>query len=370
MLLHTSVLLIIAAFCFTSLVGNRDSIKNTLLESGIYNNFVKSTISDNLSSQGDSSIPLDDEAIQAIVTSAFKPSELKEASEKVIDGVYDWLEGSTDEPEFVVDFSTQKELMAQEISNYAATRIDSLPTCVDSLPDGQDIFSIECRPYGYFAADIKQQVYDDLVTGDFLKNPVFTSSDLPMAENGESIGEKFSSAPFIYNVFTKSVYISLALFAVVSAAYVYVRRPLNKGFKSLGKDLLGNGVVLILFTVLFGFILPKYFNSFQIQSGDSTALLNGVTDAFVNRLDTIIINVAIQIAALGLMILILRSMMMSGRGRYDGVKSKSGLVSGVSQESVMSKTKLRSKPPIQTSEDYRSRKISKQKSKRYRRIKP
>lgn len=199
--------------------------------------------------------------------------------------------------------------MIDKLSTYAALRLDGLETCTQQELQTNNLFELDCQPPGFYREIVKNQVTSDLENSDFLRNPVFTEDDLPRTEDEKSIVDKLSFVPLVYKILNNGIWIFGSIFVLASFLFILIRRPLRKGFKAIGKDLLGNGSMLIIFTVFYSYVLPKISGSFNLQlTNTGSESLDEVSNYFVHKLDILIINIAIQIAAVGLLILIIERM--------------------------------------------------------------
>jgi hypothetical protein len=87
----------------------------------------------------------------------------------------------------------------------------------------------------------------------------------------------------------------------------------------------------------------------------------------MKRFDVLIINVTLQVATIGLVILMVER--FTRQSRYSGVDKKSGITTSVAKKNRGGKTIRRAYPPIQTSEGPKKRTSSKHKvPKKYRKI--
>ena len=349
---HLSLFGLIGVICFYSVLGSSDKLKNTVYASGAYDKFVDSIIeanSDQFKNQSNS-LPLDDPAIQNIVKSVFTPKILKDKTESVIDGFYEWFDGDVDELKFEVDLSSQKNDLIDKLSTYAALRLDGLETCTQQELQTNNLFELDCQPPGFYREIVKNQVTSDLENSDFLRNPVFTEDDLPRTEDEKSIVDKLSFVPLVYKILNNGIWIFGSIFVLASFLFIIIRRPLRKGAKAIGKDLLGNGSMLIIFTVFYSYVLPKISGSFNLQlTNTGSESLDEVSNYFVHKLDILIINIAIQIAAVGLLILIIERMSRTSN-IYAELAKKTGMTSSIAKESKQKQDVSVARPPLQTSE--------------------
>jgi len=99
------LLLFATAFDFAILrvAGSPASVKQTLSDSGIYNSVVNNALDQaKQSTQADGSqIDLTDPAIKKAANESFTPQVIQNSSEKVIDGIYNWLNGKTTQPDLM-----------------------------------------------------------------------------------------------------------------------------------------------------------------------------------------------------------------------------------------------------------------------------
>ena len=143
-----STLLIFTAIDFAILrvVGSPEPIKKMLSESGIYNSVVGSTLEQaKTTSEGGTGVSLTDAAIKQAAEQSFSPQFVKSSSEKAIDGIYNWLDGKSAEPDFNIDLFTVKSTFAEKVGQAAQTRAATLPKCT-APPTTTDPFSATCLP--------------------------------------------------------------------------------------------------------------------------------------------------------------------------------------------------------------------------------
>ena len=348
---HASLFALIGAICFSVFFGSSQKIKNSIAESGIYNEFVDSVIKSNLANGNtdNSSIPFNDTKVQEIAKSIFTPALLQNQTDKLIDGGYSWLDGSETKLKFSVDLSKQRLQLIDSLSTYAAERLNGLRPCsLDELKN-PNVFTLQCQPPGFYQELVKNQVSNDLSNSDFLKDANYNESSLPLTKDGKTIDQKYSFAPVIFKILKNGIWVFGGLFLITASLYVVARLPLRKGIKAFGKDMLTNGIMLIIFTIFYSLFLPKITSSFNLQSGGSGAeAFTNVSKYFTSRLDTLIINISIQIATVGLIVLIAERMSRPS-SLYSSLAKKTGISSSVVQNHNSSST-ISKRPPIQTSE--------------------
>lgn len=346
--LHSSLFFLIGSIIFVQILSDKQVLKDSLATSGAYASFVDTVIDSNIdeSTQTLSSLPLADQNVRTIITKSFSPQILKTQTDAVIDNVYEWLDGRSSKLSFRYDFTESKNTMNASLASYAAERVATLPNC-DRLPEQINVFTISCKPMNITSDFVRAQTLADLESSDLLKDPVITQDNLPKAADGENLDVKYSFVPKLYQLMQVALPVSIALLVVAIGLYIFVRLPVQKGLRAFGKDILSNGIMLIILTVVFGYIVPNYTNSYGLSGNQLSNLFSKVSDTYIHRVDILVINIAIQMAAAGLgLLLILR--INKSNNIYSALKSKSGLVSSVGKSNTVAKRP--SRPPVQTSE--------------------
>src|SRR5690606_29947247 len=90
--------------------GSPDRIKNSLNDSGVYDRATDSILEQITKdpSVASSEVPADDPEIQKVLKDTLSPEFLEQTSTSAIDGVFDWLRGQTEKPEFKIDLTATK----------------------------------------------------------------------------------------------------------------------------------------------------------------------------------------------------------------------------------------------------------------------
>lgn len=352
------------------LFANRNAAKEVLEESGVYTTFVDAVVDDNIeSSQGKRNVlPFQDSEVRRIANQAFSATALMLKSEHVVDAFYDWILGISDTLTFSVDFTPQREVFVEQISTYAAKRIESLPSCGSRDISTITIFDLDCRPDGVPLEFVKSRTREDLLASDFLKDVTLSEQDLPKTSEGVLLHERLHFVPQIAQTFISSMWIFVLLFLLATILFIRARKPYRKGVRAYGRDLISNGGTLIIATIVFGFVIPKLTSSYKVEGGETMNLFNNIADAYIKRFDILLINIAIQVVAVGLTIVAIEKLSRS-KDPYHNVKKKSGLASSYARRKIIpgGKRVTGTAPPVQTSEERSVRKTTRNsRSKRYK----
>lgn len=349
LLLHFSLLAFIAAMCFQLLAAQPQSIKGILETSGVYDTFVNDVIADNQQKNGDlnSSLPLDDPNVKAIVNDVFSPQLLRQSSHTVIDGTYEWLQQKSDRIEFSVNLAQQRTALIDSLSTYASVRLEGMPACSAAELQQGNVFKLQCEPPGFYQEIVKTQVVSDLTNSDFLSDPVISDDSLPRNSQGLRIDEQFSYMPTVFGVLSYGVLIASSAVVAASVVYISVRRPKRKAIASLARDVLTTSVTVLGATLFYVYILPELTDSLSI--GSDSRGIGEVIDSITNQVNIVIINTTIQMSAVGAVVLVAERMTRP-QDFYAQVVKKSGLKSSISTKRSISTGNNVSRPPVQTSE--------------------
>lgn len=361
----------LTALAVILLLGRPDNIKDALVENNAYSRFVDGVIESNLASGKQSSIPLDDPKVQAIIKNSFDSHTLKLNAESVLDSTYAWLDGTNSEVVFRVDLSSNKRELADGLSLHAINRLHDLPDCEDSQTE-IDVFTTTCNPVLLNQAATQKQLSNEIYSDkNFLPNTVLTADNLPKYKSGVSVLERYKNAPAYYSGLKLAPWILLSITLLSATGIVLLNRHRRNGVYQIGTALIGSGVALIIAPLLSRFVLPSFNRSLNSGFGSSSteAVSNEVSTYLFNQLNTILINMALQLVVVGVVILIILRVTKPKRG-YSRLESRAGLISGILPlRPSLNGFKLSFKSvPVQTSEQPRKRSATRKNNKKYRKI--
>jgi len=224
--------------------------------SGIYNNIVASILDESAHSTDKSgSVPLDDPRVRQIANEAFSPSYIKQNAETVVDGVYNWLDGKTSQPEFQIDLQQAKVRLADGLASYASERASSLPTC--SLAESRnlaaagnvDVFSANCLPIGISPAQVASELRSEVINSDqFLDDTKIDSKDLKIDREGKALS--FTELPELkkiqsgYQLSAWLVYLFAITSAVSFGGIVFLSSTKRRGLERAGAITFISGVAV------------------------------------------------------------------------------------------------------------------------------
>lgn len=246
------VLLLATAFDFgvMRIVGSPDSIKQTLAQSGVYNSVVANALEQAQNSAGATNqISLNNADVKQAAQDAFSPQVVRQSTEEVIDGVYDWLNGKTAQPDFNVNLTDNKASFAEKVGQAAQQRAFTLPTC-KVAPSSADPLNVTCLPPGVTPAQVGVQAKNAaLNVQGFLEHPNITPASIKSSDSGQSVFESgaLKDAPERYQKVKKSPTILLILTVLLVLAVIFLSSTLRKGIRRVGVTLVFAGALILLF---------------------------------------------------------------------------------------------------------------------------
>ncbi len=217
------------------------------------------------------------------------PAYLTEKIFPVIDGVYDWLEGATDSPEFNIVLSDRLTALADAVSGPLKSELAKLPACPSNLQYSPDFNPIEalCVPPGTDVSFIVDEFTRQLTASPEIADISFSSDDMEFDE------ELLTTAPTVYSGISNLPYIFGAMVLLLSAAFVLLAKSFKKGLNKLSWIFIVNGT----FTGLSFWILGNTDIFIKINTSD------GVNDLVEeNILKPLLTAVLGDIARTGLLI--------------------------------------------------------------------
>jgi hypothetical protein len=221
---------------FAQSLGDRETVKSWLSDGKFYDNIVDVVLESlaTVDSQDAGEIPVTDPNLQVKVREVFTPDFLRSSSENVLDGVFNWLEGSADQPDFRLDLTDVRLKMASALGDYAVERGASLPVCSE-VPADFDALSAECLPPGVAVADLKSQVENNLLNeSTFIDEPIVTADTLKGEDGQSNVFQNTKEVRSVYRA-GKNLPIVFAVLTVLSGiGLVLLSSSRRSGFLRLG----------------------------------------------------------------------------------------------------------------------------------------
>lgn len=243
------------AFAVSSVFSTPDNIDTALKKGGVYDNVVPLTLEETSKKNNDANSQqiLADPGFRDAIVSSVEPSDIQAASQSAIGGIFAWLQGKTNQPEFTIDLSKPANQAVEKLTAYAQQRAASLPPCtlqqLQTVDFQSDVLSIPCLPPGVSAAQIGQQFSDQTKQQvDLLRDPVIDSKQL--LREGDTAQLQESQLPEFYQSLHSSKWFTLGLVVILVSLLIFARRDRLAGVRYVAILLLSAagvlGIVLLM----------------------------------------------------------------------------------------------------------------------------
>ena len=251
--LAVSVLLFgifLAAFAFAagmySLFTSPQPLKTALQDSGVYGEITPNIADEQMAAM---SLPERDIGIKNAFKQALPASFYQQASEKIIDGTYNWASGRSASPEFSIDTSNVKSTFATNVANYVKQQMESLPACerdTAAPTSAKDALSLTCvpkhvTPDNVASATRQQLLASSLFNGDDTITPATLKDG-----QGRSFKEQFAFLPLLFRSYVPALIALPFVVALLGTAIVFSSASKRKGFRRVAWLLLSTGLTTLV----------------------------------------------------------------------------------------------------------------------------
>lgn len=259
-----SISLFIVGLTFKTTVGDRSNVLGWLDDSGVYQKVPEAFTDVEVEIENNQqTIRLDPETVESVAGQVLTEDRLKQWSGQLINGLYDWLEGRTDRPEFEIDLSEANRSLASGLvdelaDNQNCANLSRKQNCVQ---DDADLDQLK--------ADIEAQslIGGSRVDSDWLYNNI---------ENGEDIFT--STPPRIYGHLQNLWLYSLIALVALSVVYVAVAGSLTKGVRRLSSKLIIGG----LGSLIPGLVFLAIIDRINLSSSDMNQPLVQILESLLS----------------------------------------------------------------------------------------
>lgn len=287
------LLLLPIIFAVTMVFGSPHTVEKALKESRIYTEFVGLVLTESQKNTQDPQAKqlLETREIQNAAQTAFPPDVLEKSATSFIDGVYAWLAGQTDVPQFSIDLTESKDALVEGVAAYAVARTNQLPACtlqqLQTLNLETDLLSLPCLPPGVSSAQVGQQFSQQLLKdADFLQDPVITHESLKTAD-GKQFGQDLQQIPAAYQAAQTAQWILLVVTIVLAGTLIFLRRDRVAGVRHVAWALVATSTFLIIALIGYWFFFGQV-NKSGIETDPMQAILFDGAQVITRELNTII----------------------------------------------------------------------------------
>ena len=251
-------------FAITMVFSNPETVQGALKQSGAYDKIVDIVLDSSSEQNNDPTAKelLDDPEIRDIAKQAFSPDLLERSSNDFVQGIYDWLDGETEQLQFSVDLSSAKATLTDKLSSYAEERAASLPTCtiaqLQTVDLSGDLLNLPCLPPGITASQIGDQFSTQLLNdADVLDQPIITNQTIADQNDGKPITADAQKLPDAYQSVQTVKWILLGALIVLGLLLVFVRRDRRAGVRHVAWALVSVAAFLVIALLAYWFVFDK-----------------------------------------------------------------------------------------------------------------
>lgn len=288
--------------------GSQAGLKDTLNSSGAYDRAVDGIIEQATKEQRENGegVPIDDADVQKVIRDTLSPEFLEQNSSSAIDGIFGWLQGNTERPEFTIDLTETKQKLANGLGEVAFARASNLQPCtVQQLqtldPNNTDIFSLPCLPPGVDLQTERAKLVDQIANGDeFLKDSTISADELPK-ENGQDVFDKAENVPTVYQWLVRLPWILGGLAVLAATALLFLHDERRRGIWVIGRTLLITGVILVIFTLVSNYIISTIN---PVGTDIAQKIVTDVVRSFAREINSVIIKFGVAYAVVGAAIML------------------------------------------------------------------
>lgn len=297
-------------FALTIVFSSPHTIQTALKQSGAYDQFVDLVLNNSAEEANDPQTEqlLNDPEIRNIAKQAFTAELLERSSNDFVQGMYDWLNGKTPEPQFTIDLTSAKTTLTEGLTTYAEERAAGLPACtaeqLQTLNLQSDLLNLPCLPPGVTPAEVGTQFSSQLLDdADFLDQPIITNQTLADQNNGQPITANTQNIPETYKTLQNMRWVLLGATIILGVLLILARRDRRAGLRHVAWALLGATAFLVIALLAYWYVFTKVGTSTATNEAQTIAL-DGAR-VILTKVNTAICWFAAVYAALGAGILLL-----------------------------------------------------------------
>ena len=305
-------------------VTDRQTLLTSFEEADVYEQLVPVLIEETIKDQQDSdlldgeeTIPFDDPEIRRIIEETISGSVVRNSFTTIINGTFDWLDGTTQELFFEVDLTAVRDSLVRSIAAHIADEVAARPECTSAIEaQYDDVFDISCRPPGFSPESINDEIEQKLTDVDEFEDLKITP-EVIKGEDEQPISEQYADAPEIYASVRSGFIPMLAVFFVVAGLFMLARLPWSQALHKLGKQLLIMSLLTLTPVAIAYFLLPGVVESSSVDS-EAQKLAAEVVQAYVGKVMTFLAAFCLSTASISIAILLVHHYVL---GRHESSNS-------------------------------------------------
>lgn len=265
-LLGLSIFAGVSLWSLQQYFGDSSHLKQWLVQSEFYpavrDEIITQSTKQNIVDAKDASVTLRKPVVKKALERSITTEYLQNAAESVIDGTYDWLDGTSQKPTYTIDVAPIKKAFALSISNSAQARLNTLPDCV--LADQAtttDPFTVNCSPPPSVSSTELQRLRTEIINSDeFLpKNIDANTYALSAEETVKNVSqqpwyETVSGLPTLFQWISRGPVIALLLGLIATVLIVFCSTSRRNGLRRVGVTILSSSLALALSSIVVLFL--------------------------------------------------------------------------------------------------------------------
>lgn len=314
--LRTGLLVTVVTGTVMSVFGTPETIKQAARDSRVYE--AMTTMIGDEAPDGGGSDSAVASAIRTAAAESFAPANLQTYGERMLDGTYRWLDGTTPQPDFRVDLTPAANTFMTTLSTQATTFARSLPACTpeqlrETDPLQASIFDLGCLPPGLSPeAASDQAVNKARASHPLLKEPVLTADTLRDAKSGP-LHERFAVLPAVYQAVRFSLWISAAVSLICLIVLYMGHRHVVRATYHVARIMFWTGLTVFVTAGLAHVLFAIFTQPGTIITESMSGTAQAFVLAFVRELEwalsgTLLLYSGALLATGGVIALIFRSM--------------------------------------------------------------
>jgi hypothetical protein len=176
-------------------VLDRNVAKSWMRESGVYNNLLSVIYANDPIAQqqiASTSAAIPQQAVATSLNQSFSPAYVQSATETILDGTYDWLDGKQSNISFDINTTTQKDSFASSLASTLEPQLATLPQCTSSSEFNPK--NPSCVPSGTTPKQLSQSIATDTANQASIFQQPLTDAGVTQAATGSQTNSPVSSS--------------------------------------------------------------------------------------------------------------------------------------------------------------------------------
>ncbi|MCE7936419.1 hypothetical protein DYH10_01315 [Candidatus Saccharibacteria bacterium CPR2] len=249
-------------FAIWTQLNNRETLKNWLEKSSLYENIVEdffeltqSAPQNNESRESNKSSPLESstdkgplkrEELLAILKQTYNEEFLRSGAHEILDGTYDWLEKKAEKPVYEVSLGEKAPELASKLGGELKLRLAKLPECsyaelIALEEKGFDPLQATCVPAGY---DLNKQIDEYAAKyaqeDSFLYDATLSSNNLSMSK------DVLEGLPSMFGLLNTLLFVLPLFLVIFTGLYVLTSTKRLESLERLGTRFFTTGLFAFL----------------------------------------------------------------------------------------------------------------------------